>query len=88
MSNNTNLWDFMFSHSLECETKEYKTPIYYILGENDGQAPCTIAADYFQSISAPQKQLFQVENAGHFMMLDQPELFCKAVRSIAVSLCD
>lgn len=72
LSNNKALVDFLFSHSLANESLEYQVPVYYLLGERDFQAPYPIAQAYFETIRAPHKKLWMVENAGHFMMLDQP----------------
>ena len=82
MSNNKPLWDFMFSHSLYDETRIYEVPVYYIIGAQDFQAPRTIAETYFDRITAPQKQLFIIKDAGHFMMLDQPKAFAKALAEL------
>ena len=71
-SNNKALVDFLFSHSLANESLDYPVPVYYLLGERDFQAPYPIAQAYFETIQAPHKKLWMVENAGHFMMLDQP----------------
>lgn len=83
MSNNKPIWNFMFSHSLYDETLTYEIPVYYIIGERDFQAPRTIAQAYFDRISAPEKQILTIENAGHFMMLDQPKAFAEALAEIS-----
>ena len=82
MNNNKKLWDFLFSHSLYEESRDYEIPVFYILGERDFQAPNTIASHYFDSINAPNKKMFIIREAGHFMMLDQPELFANALAEI------
>lgn len=82
MKNNKKLWDYLFSHSLYEESRDYKTPVYYILGNRDFQAPRTIASRYFDLINAPNKKIFIIEDAGHFMMLDQPKLFSNALAEI------
>ena len=60
------------SSSSRNESLDYQVPVYYLLGERDFQAPYPIAQAYFETIRAPHKKLWMVENAGHFMMLDQP----------------
>lgn len=82
MKDNVKLWEFMFSHSLAQESNEYQIPVYYIVGSRDFQAPNTIAEAYFNTIDAPHKKLLVVEDAGHFMMLDQPKLFADALSKI------
>lgn len=83
MNNNKKLWDFLFSHSLYEESRDYEIPVFYILGDRDFQAPHTIASGYFHSINAPKKKLFIIKEAGHFMMLDQPKLFTNALAEIS-----
>ena len=82
MNNNKKLWDFLFSHNLYEENREYEIPVFYVLGDRDFQAPNTIASSYFDTINAPNKKLFLIKNAGHFIMLDQPKLFSNALVEI------
>ena len=82
MNNNNKLWDFLFSHNLYEESRDYEIPVFYILGDRDFQAPNTIASHYFNSINAPNKKMFIIKDAGHFMMLDQPKLFANALAEI------
>ncbi len=88
MSNNKQIWDYLFSHSLYDETVNYEIPVYYIIGERDFQAPNTIAKTYFSTINAPYKEIFTIEDAGHFMMLDKPELFAEAMIKICRLKCE
>lgn len=83
MNNNKKLWDFLFSHSLYEESRDYEIPVFYILGDRDFQAPHTIASGYFDLINAPNKKMFIIKEAGHFMMLDQPKLFTNALADIS-----
>lgn len=85
MSNNKKLWDFLFSHNLYEEDREYEIPIFYVLGDRDFQAPNTIASSYFNTINAPLKKLFMIKDAGHFIMLDQPRLFSEALTEICAA---
>lgn len=82
MSDNKQIWEFLFSHSLYDETLTYEIPVYDIIGERDFQAPNTIAKSYFNRIHAPCKEIFTIEDAGHFMMLDKPVPFAEAMKKI------
>lgn len=84
MSKNKQLFEYLFSHNLENELNNYKIPVYYIVGARDFQAPNTIAKSYFNKISAPNKEIFTIEDAGHFMMLEQPKLFAEALSEICL----
>lgn len=79
---NEKILEFLFAFDLKSESEEYKIPIYYILGGNDWQTPYVIAQEYFNKISAPNKKFYLIPNAGHMIMLDQPELFFEALLEI------
>lgn len=83
MSNNKELWNFMFSSSLYSQSHTYQVPVFYVLGADDFQAPHTIAQRYFETIEAPFKKLLTMKNAAHFMMLDQPQEFANVLSEIS-----
>lgn len=74
--------EFMGGFNLKAESADYEVPIYYILGGNDWQTPYVIAQEYFNRINAPHKKLFEIPDAGHMTMLDQPDLFFIALLEI------
>ncbi len=79
---NSKVHSFLGSFNLRTESNEYKVPVYYILGERDWQAPYIIAEDYFKDIKAPSKEIFIIPSAGHFLMMDQPDLVFGALTAI------
>ncbi|WP_097025562.1 alpha/beta fold hydrolase [Clostridium peptidivorans] len=79
---NEKVLEFLFAFDLKPESAEYKIPIYYILGGNDWQTPYVIAQEYFNKINAPYKKFYLIPDAGHMTMLDQPQLFVKALLEI------
>ena len=66
--------------------KEYQLPLYYILGRHDEMTSSTLAAQYFETISAPKKGLYWIEDAGHLMDTDNPSAFFSAIREITTQL--
>ncbi len=66
---------------------EYQTPVCYVLGENDWQVPSVLAAEYFENIKAPYKELHWVKDAGHLTDLDNPAGFHEAVEACLENLC-
>ena len=76
------LEEFLSDFDLTAGSVNYEVPIYYILGDNDWQAPYVIAKEYFSTINTPYKKLYMVYNAGHRIMLDQTDLFIKALLEI------
>ena len=64
--------------------KEYQVPIYYILGRYDEWTTSTVAAEYFNTIQAPNKKLYWIEEAGHATDTDNPSAFFKAIKEIII----
>ena len=64
------------------DIEEYKVPIYYILGRFDEWTTSTIAAEYFETIKAPKKELHWIEGAGHMVDTDNPSDFFNKVKGI------
>jgi pimeloyl-ACP methyl ester carboxylesterase len=79
---NSKVHSFLGGFNLRMESKEYKVSVYYVLGGRDWQAPYVIAEDYFKDIKAPNKEIFVIPNAGHFLMMDQPDLVFQALSAI------
>ncbi len=57
-------------------------PLYFLCGRNDWQAPGVLVEKYYEHITAPRKQLYWIENAGHFTDLDNPEACMNAINEI------
>jgi len=79
---NVKVLKFLSDFNLRNETSEYKVPIYYVLGGSDWQAPYIVAQNYFEEINAPNKKIYVIPNAGHFLMFDQSGLFFDALSEI------
>lgn len=60
----------------------YQVPVYYVLGEKDCQTPIEISMRYFEELKAPEKKLYLIPNAGHAPMIDNMEVYRKAVGEI------
>ena len=60
----------------------YQVPIYYVLGENDQQTPVELSRAYFYEITAPDKKLYLIKNAGHIAMIDNVDEYRAAVCEI------
>ncbi len=83
---NENLFNGLLGYDVLPVT-QYQTPVCYVLGKNDWQVPSVLAAEYFESINAPHKELHWVEDAGHFTDLDNPAGFHEAVEVCLKNLC-
>lgn len=54
---------------------DYQVPIYYIMGENDYNSPYHLAKDFFDEITAPNKRIVLIPDAGHMPFLDNKVAF-------------
>ncbi|GIN87992.1 proline iminopeptidase [Heyndrickxia sporothermodurans] len=63
----------------------YQVPVFYIHGMKDWQTPYSILEEYFDTLTAPQKEVYPIIDAGHATMLDKPLEFTNAVLSILKS---
>lgn len=81
LKKNINLMRFLISYDIS-ESTEYNVPVFYILGREDHQVPSQIASEYFERISAPDKKLFWIEDAGHLPNITKPAEFNEALKEI------
>jgi Predicted hydrolases or acyltransferases (alpha/beta hydrolase superfamily) len=79
---NQGVYGFFSDFNLWAQSKEYKIPVYYILGGDDWQAPHVIAEKYFNELLAPRKKIYLIPNARHMAMVDQPDLFYQSLFDI------
>ncbi len=65
---------------LRLTATQFDLPVYIVLGRHDMNNPPEIPAEYFDLISAPQKQLLFFEESGHGMIWEEAELFHNLMR--------
>ena len=65
---------------------DYQTPMFYVLGRYDEWTSSVIAANYFETIQAPKKDLYWVEDAGHMVDTDNPSAFAHAISDILAKI--
>lgn len=61
----------------------YEVPYYNINGDMDYQTNYKLAQEYFESINAPCKELFMMENTTHGLLESKSEEFSEIVHKIA-----
>jgi len=76
-----NLMQYLLTYDTSGYTN-FDIPIFFICGRNDWQVPSVLAEKYFSSISAPAKNLFWIENAGHLTDIENSSDYHAAVKSI------
>ena len=62
----------------------FDMPIFFFLGTADQVTPLELAAQYFDNIFAPHKDLVRFEGYGHFFVMNRPDNF---LRSLVSKVC-
>lgn len=71
MRTNKSLFGFLTYYDTS-DFLNYRIPVFYICGENDWIVPSVVAADYFEKIVAPHKEIYWIKDAGHIVNIDNP----------------
>jgi len=69
------MWDDIMQVNFFNEPKEFEVPVYFALGRTDFQVSASLAAQYFDEISAPCKTLTWFEKSGHSPMFEEVDAF-------------
>jgi len=59
------MWDDLFKYDLSKIIKEYKVPIYFLVGKYDYNTPFELSEKFFNQVKAPQKEYIWFENSAH-----------------------
>lgn len=62
--------------------KKFSIPIYFVQGRNDYQTTSSCVEDYCNSLDVPDKKFYWVENTGHLLYLEEPELYNQILNEI------
>lgn len=65
---------------------DFEVPVIFIQGSEDKLSPTSLVRQYYDSISAPEKKMIVLENAGHLAILRNRELFRDALLDIKSQL--
>lgn len=76
----------LYSYVMEADVRdygmEYQVPVGFITGSCDWITPVKYAQDYYDGISAPQKQIYFMAGCGHAPQYDLPEEFATMVKTM------
>jgi pimeloyl-ACP methyl ester carboxylesterase len=61
---------------------DFPMPLFLLLGRHDWQTPSTVAAEWFETVAAPQKSVVWFEESAHSPISDEPQRFAEALRSV------
>lgn len=83
LEDNKELMDYaLFGFDISEISHIYQVPVYYIAGTGDYMINQDDVKDYYETIQAPDKNLFEFENVGHSMFMDDPKLFGDTVKEL------
>lgn len=71
-----------FGFDIDTLSKTYDVPVYYLAGKGDYAVCQKDAQAYYENIEAPDKAFYWIENAGHSMFMDNPQLYCDTIKNI------
>jgi pimeloyl-ACP methyl ester carboxylesterase len=74
--------ELLYNFDVNKQSKEFKVPVYFISGDNDWTTPTPMVKEYYKSIEAPDKDMIIIKNAGHSPFIENPDDFCKAVKTL------
>jgi len=64
------------------EVTALQVPAYFFLGRHDYNTPSTLAAEYLQTLKAPNKKLVWFEESAHFPFLEEPGKFATEMKRV------
>lgn len=73
-------------YPLEETLNDFAVPVYFFLGRHDYNTPSVLAAEYFQLIRAPAKELVWFEYSAHFPFWEEPGKFSAEMRRLSVTI--
>ena len=59
---------------------DYKVPVMFVSGSADWVCPCGMVKEYYDSITAPKKDMYVMEGCGHSPQTQLPEEYANAVK--------
>jgi proline iminopeptidase len=65
----------MLAADLRRTARAFDVPVHFVLGRYDQNTPAELAADYFELIEAPVKQLHWFEKSAHLIPFEEPAKF-------------
>jgi len=69
------LWPTCFNSNLMRDVPKWEIPVFMIQGDEDYMTETSLAKAYFDSLQAPIKKWFLIENATHNVQMEYPEKY-------------
>ncbi|NLP16998.1 MAG: alpha/beta hydrolase [Clostridiales bacterium] len=65
----------LYETDLRINYAKLGVPIYFFIGRHDINAPTSLVEDYFETLTAPHKELVWFENSGHSPWINETDKF-------------
>ncbi|GAB3424222.1 alpha/beta fold hydrolase [Flindersiella endophytica] len=65
----------LLASDLRRTARSFEVPVHFVLGRYDQNTPAELAAEYFELMEAPVKQLHWFEKSAHMVPFEEPEKF-------------
>lgn len=73
----------LLAFDMRREVGMLQAPVFAFLGRHDRHVDANLAADYIQTLQAPQKEIVWFEQSAHDIPFDEPQLFNERIVEIA-----
>lgn len=74
--------EISYVHLAEKYGYDYEVPFYLIYGDRDYFTPLELITDFYNKLSAPKKNLIELQNAGHMPFINSEKLFSECIQNI------
>ena len=74
------MWPTIVRYDFLKECSSFSMPFYIFQGRRDNNTPAALIQDYYDAITAPDKDLVWFENSAHGPLGEEPEKFKKLMR--------
>jgi pimeloyl-ACP methyl ester carboxylesterase len=78
--------DDVLEGPMEESLNAFTIPVYFFLGRHDYNTPSVLAAEYFEKLEAPTKELIWFEYSAHFPFWEEPGKFSAEMRRLKEEL--
>ena len=86
ISLNKNLFDYIMGIDVREYGMNYQVPVGFMSGSDDWTTPVKYTSDYYDLITAPEKQMQLIDGCGHYPQYEDPESFCETLETMLNSL--
>ena len=79
---NGQLFDYISREDVYAYGTEFQVPVGFISGSCDWITPVKYTEDYYNTITAPQKEMRLIDGWGHTVPMENPEEFAETLKQV------